>query len=92
MFKHTVLMKFGRPLSMIIQCTVQWSVAEVVGTNTILKIIDIIKKRLKSKFNKLNNNIQHTIIMKIGRPLAMIVHYRVQSIWECCESTGLYGP
>ena len=32
-------------------------------------------------------NFQHTILMKFGRPLAIIVHYTVQFNLECCKSS-----
>ena len=50
--------------------------------NTISKINKIIIIRFKSEITK----IQHTIIMKFGRPLAIIVHYTIQFNLECFES------
>ena len=32
-------------------------------------------------------NFQHTILMKFGRPLVIIVHYTVQFNLECCKSS-----
>ena len=36
---------------------------------------------------KLQKKIQHTILMKFGRPLAIIVYYTVQFNLECCKSS-----
>ena len=52
-----------------------------MGPNTIQKIKKIIIIRFKSEITK----IQHTIIMKIGRPLDIIVHYTLQFNLECCK-------
>ena len=45
-----------------------------MGSNTILKIKKNIIRRLKGEIIL---KIQHTILMKFGRPLAIIVHYKV---------------
>ena len=45
-----------------------------MGSNTILKIKKNIIRRLKGEIIL---KIQHTILMKFGKPLAIIVHYKV---------------
>ena len=56
-----------------------------MGPNTILEnYIKSTKDVLKVKLIIF----QHTIIMKLGRLLIMIVHYRFEFILECCNSCG----
>ena len=69
-------MKLGGPLAIIVHCTVQFNLecckspVSDMGPNTILKIKKYISKDiLKVKLKKF----QHTILMKFGRPLAIIV-------------------
>ena len=55
-----------------------------MGLNTIVKIIlKIINGRLE---NEMKSIFEHTIIMKIGSQLAIIVHYTVQFNLVCCKS------
>ena len=91
-FKHTILMKFGRPLAIIVYYTVQLNLecckssVPDMGPNTTFKIKKIyIKRRLVLKV-KLKKS-QHTIFIKFGRPLVIIVHYTVQFNLECCKSS-----
>ena len=78
-FQPTIHMKFGRPLAIIFHYTVQFnlecckSCAPDMGPNTILKIKKISSDVLKVKLKKF----QHTIIMKFGRPHAIMVYYTV---------------
>ena len=52
--------------------------------NTILKMLNILSKDvLKDKLK----NFQHTILMKLGRPLVIIAHSSVQFNFECCKSS-----
>ena len=54
-----------------------------MDSNTILNMLNILSKDvLKDKLKKF----QHTILMKFGRPLAIIVPYTVQFNMECCKS------
>ena len=83
-------MKFGRPLAIIVHYTVQFNLecyksgVPDMSPNIILKIKKYISKDiLKVKFKK----IQHTILMKFGRPLAMIGYYTVHLNLECCKSS-----
>ena len=83
-------MKFGGPLAIIVHYTVQFNLecckssVSDMGPNTILKINKIYHTDiLKVKFKQ----IQHTILMKFGGPLAIIVHYPVQFNLECCKSS-----
>ena len=82
-------MKFGRPLSIIVHYTVQFnlecckSTVPGMGPSTILKIKKTSEEVLKVVLKKF----QHTILMKFGRPLSIIVHYTVQFNLECCKSS-----
>ena len=61
-----------------------------MGPNTILKIKQIIIRRLKSKITKISS-IQS--LKNIIRPLAIIVYNTVQFNLECCKSSVLdMGP
>ena len=73
-------MIFGGPLAIIVQYTVQFNLefckssVSDMDPNTILNMLNILSKDvLKDKLK----NFQHTILMKFGRPLAVIVHYTV---------------
>ena len=73
--QHTMLLKIGRLLAMIVHCMVQFIVDCCKSCEPdILKIILYIKRRPKSE---IKTNSQHTILMKFGEPLAIIVHYMV---------------
>ena len=83
-------MKFGGPLAIIVHYTIQFNLecykSSVLDMdpNTILKIKEYISNAIfKVKFKKS----QHTILMKFGGPLAIIVHYTVQFYLECCISS-----
>ena len=83
-------MKFGGPLAIIVHYTVQFNLecckssVSDMGPNTILKI----KKYISKDILKVKLKIfQHTILMKFGRPLAIIVYYTVQFNLECCNSS-----
>ena len=75
-------MKFGRPLAIIVHYTVQFNLEcckTLCRTRALIqfrkfKNLKIIIRRLESEIKK----IQHTIIMKFGGPLAIIVHHTVQ--------------
>ena len=60
-FQHTILMKFGRPLAIIVHYTVQFNLecckssVSDMGPNTILKINFFIIRRLKSEIKKISN-------------------------------------
>ena len=77
-------LKIGRLLAMIVHCMVQFIVdgCKSCGPDILKIMFIIIKRRLKSERKKF----QHTIIMKFGRPLAIIVHYTVQFNLERCKS------
>ena len=87
--KHTILMKFGIALAIIVHYTVQFNLecctssVSNMGPNTFFKLNKIIIRRLKSEIKKF----KHTILMKFGGPLAIIVHYTVQFNLECCKSS-----
>ena len=57
-FKHTILMKFGRTLAIIVHYTVQFnlecctSFVSNMGPNTFFKLNKIIIRRLKSEIKK----------------------------------------
>ena len=59
-FKHTILMKFGRTLAIIVHYTVQFnlecckSFVSNMGPNTLKKKFNIIR-RLKSEITKISN-------------------------------------
>ena len=83
-------MQFGRPLTIIVHYTVQFNLecckssVSDMDPNTILNMLntlskDVLKEKLK--------NFQHTMLMKFGRPLAIIVHYTVQFNLEYCKSS-----
>ena len=83
-------MQFGRPLAIIVHYTVQFNLdcckrfVSDMDPNTILKMLNILSKDvLKDKLK----NFQHTILIKFGRPLAIIAHYTVQFNLECCKSS-----
>ena len=83
-------MKFGRPLAIIVHYTVQFNLecckssVSDMGPNTILNMLNVLSKDvLKDKLKKF----QHTILIKLSRPLAIIVHYTVQFNLECCKSS-----
>ena len=89
-FQHTILIKFGGPLAIIVHYTVQFnlecckSYVSDMDHNTILNMLNILSKDvLKDNLKKF----QHTILMKFGRPLAIIVHHMVQFNLECCKSS-----
>ena len=89
-FQHKILMKFGRPLAIIVHHTVQFNLecckssVSDMDHNTILNMLNILSKDvLKENLKKF----QHTILMKFGRPLAIIVHHTVQFNLECCKSS-----
>ena len=77
-------MKFGRALAIIVHYKVQFnlecckSTVLNMGSNTFLTIKKLSYDVLKVKLQKF----QHTIRMKFGGPLAIIVHYM-----ECCKSS-----
>ena len=89
-------MKFGRPLAIIVHYTVQFNLecckssVSDMGPNTILNMLNVLSKDvLKEKLKKF----QHTILIKLSRPLAIIVHYTVQFNLEYCKSFVLdMGP
>ena len=89
-FQHTILMKFGRPLAIIVHHTVQFNLefckrsVSNMDPNTILNMLNILSKDVLKESLK---NFQHTILMKFGGSLAIIVHYTVQFNLECCKST-----
>ena len=76
-------------LAIIVHCTVQFNVyyckrsVSDMGPNTILKIKNIIIRRLKSEITQISN-IQS--FLKFSRPLAIIVCYTLQFNLECCKS------
>ena len=83
-------MKFGRPLAIIVHYTVRFNLeccktsVSDMGPNTILNMLNVLSKDvLKDKLKKF----QHTILIKLGRPLAIIVHYTVQFNLGCCKSS-----
>ena len=82
-------MKFGRPLAIIVHHTVQFNLecfkssVSDMDPNTILNMLNILSKDVLKDNLK---NFQHTILMKFGRPLAIIVHYTVQFKLECFKS------
>ena len=82
-------MKFGGPHAIIVHYTVQFNLecckssVSNMGPNTFLKLKKIIIRRRKSEIK----NFLHTILMKFGGPLAIIVHYTVQFNLECCKSS-----
>ena len=80
-----MLMKIGRLLAMIIHCMVQFILdyCKSYGSD-ILTIIFIFYQKTSQKRNIFS---QHTIPIKFGRPLAIIVHYTVQFNLECCKSS-----
>ena len=86
-FQHTILMKFGRPLYILVHYTVQFNLecckssVHSMCLNTILKIKIIIIRRLKSE--KKNSKIQSSL--NFSRPLVIIVYYTVQFNLECCK-------
>ena len=85
-------MKFGIALAIIVHYTVQFnlecckSCVSNMGPNILKNISqDVLKVKLK--------NFKHTIRMKFGRTLAIIVHYTVQFNVECCKrSVSNMGP
>ena len=86
---HTIFIHFSRPLAIIVHYTVQVNLdcckssVPDMGPNTILKMKNIIKRRLNSEIK----NYQLTILMKFGIPLAIIVHYPVLVDLECYKSS-----
>ena len=81
-------MNFGGPLAIIVHYTVQFNLecckssVSDMDPNTILNMLNILSKDvLKDKLK----NFQHTILMKFGRPLAIIVHHTVQFNLEFCK-------
>ena len=94
--KHTILMKFGIALAIIVHYTVQFNLecctssVSNMGPNTFFKLNKIIIRRLKSEIKKF----KHTILMKFGRTLAIIVHYTwYNSIWSVAKaSVSNMGP
>ena len=83
-------MKFGIALAIIVHYTVQFNLecckssVSNMSPNTYFKILKYIIRRLKSEIKK---KFKHTILMKFGGPLAIIVHYTVQFNLECCKSS-----
>ena len=60
-----------------------------MGPKTILKI----NKKLSKAVLKVIKKLQHTILIKFGRPLVIIVHYTVQINLDGCKSSVLdMGP
>ena len=61
LFQHTTFIKYGGPLAIIVHYTVQFNVecckssVSDMGPNTILKIKQIIIRRLKSKITKISS-------------------------------------
>ena len=86
-------MKFGRPLAIIVHYTVQFNLTCCKSSvldmdpNTILNMLNILSKDVLKENLK---NFQHTILMKFGRPLAIIVHYTVQFKLGCCKISVSY--
>ena len=84
-------MKFGRPLTMIVHYNVQSILECCISSVPDRGPSTIFENYIKSSKDILKQKVitfQHTIIMKFGRLLTMIVHYKVQSLLECCKSTG----
>ena len=91
-FQHTIFIKFGRPLAIIVHYTVQFNVeccksfVPDMGPNTIF----LIKKYISNDTLKLQlkiPNIQSLYLIKFGGTLAIIVNYTVQFNLECCKSS-----
>ena len=92
-------MKFGRPLAIIVHYTVQFNLecckssVSDMDPNTILNMLNILSKDVLKDVLKDNKKFQHTILIKLSRPLAIIVHYTVQFNLEYCKSFVLdMGP
>ena len=88
-------MTFGIPLAIIVYYMVQtqFGVLQKLwarhGPEYSLEILkNIYKVVLKVKFR----NFQHTIIMKFGIPLAIIVHYTVHSSGVLQKRCARHGP
>ena len=95
-FQHTILIKLGRPLAIIAHYTVQFNLecckssVSDMDRNTILNMLNILSKDVLKENER---NFQHTILMKFGGPLDIIVHYMEQFNSECCKSSVLnMGP
>ena len=94
-FQHTILIKFGRPLAIIVHYTVQFNLeyckssVSDMDPNTIVNMLNTLSKDVLKEKKK----IQYTILIKLSRPLAIIVHYTVQFNLEYCKSFVLdMGP
>ena len=87
-------MKFGRPLAILVHYTVHLNLecckssVSDMGPNTILNMLNILSKDVLKGIFK---TFQHTIIMKFGRPLAIIVQYTVQFNYSGAKLCARHG-